>query len=48
MKKNTFIFYITLISLIIISITTFFIYYNLNENSSFINLKSIKLIGVYF
>ena len=43
MKKNTFIFYITLISLIIISITTFFIYYNLNENSSFRNLKSISL-----
>ena len=43
MKKNTFIFYTTLISLIIISITTFFIYYNLNENSSFRNLKSISL-----
>ena len=43
MKKNTFIFYTTLISLIIVSITSFFIYYNLNKNSSFRNLKSISL-----
>ena len=43
MKKNTFIFYTTLISLIIVSITSFFIYYNLNKNSPFRNLKSISL-----
>lgn len=43
MKKNTFIFYTTLISFIIICLTIFFIYYNSKDVSSIRNLKEISL-----